>query len=326
MTQGKKIQKRVSIVNFKGGVGKTTLALHLATGLSSFYDKDVLLIDVDHQSTLSLVCLKDNKWQELVDTGKTIDAIFQHFVSQNAPLPGKEIIYKGPYRWDSSYLQPYPALHLIPSALQLDETELDLSSTTVGNPIESEWNKRTLICKWIGENKVYEDYDYIIFDCPPATKLVTQNAIAASHGFIIPVIPDAVSTRGVPHLIGRVFTKIDKKLEGLAQYLSAKGYEVDSTYVPSTKLVGIVISMIKVSGPSYSGYTSDQTTNLHMLQAKFPHNIIKPYVVDGVGVPEALARGYPVYLLDNWPNIRNRGFIHIFHKITDELKMQIDKL
>ncbi|MBI2868778.1 MAG: AAA family ATPase [Chloroflexi bacterium] len=59
----------------------------------------------------------------------------------------------------------------------------------------------------------------MIFDCPPATKLVTQNAIAASHGFIIPVIPEAVSVRGVPHLITRVMTKIDKKFEGLAQYL-----------------------------------------------------------------------------------------------------------
>lgn len=326
MAQRNKIQKRVSIVNFKGGVGKTTLALHLATGLTSFYDKDVLLIDVDHQSTLSLVCLKDDKWRELDDAGKTINAIFQHFVNQNAPLPGKEIIYKGPYRWDSPYRQPYPKLDIISSTLKLDETELDLSSTTVGNPIESEWAKRTLICKWMDKNRIYEDYDYIIFDCPPATKLVTQNAIAASHGFIIPAIPDTVSTRGIPHLTGRVFTKIDKKFEGLAQYLSTKGYSIESSYVPSTKLVGIVISMIKRSGPSYSGYTSGHTTHLHNLQGDYPQDIIEPYIVDGVGVPEALGYGSPVYLLQDQPNIKNRGFPDIFRRITDELKKRIDAL
>jgi chromosome partitioning protein len=50
--------KRVSIINFKGGVGKTTLAFHLATGLARYYDGTrVLLIDVDHQSSLSILCL-----------------------------------------------------------------------------------------------------------------------------------------------------------------------------------------------------------------------------------------------------------------------------
>lgn len=327
MAQESRIQKRISIVNFKGGVGKTTLALHLASGLS--FDKDVLLVDIDHQSTLSFVCLTGKRWQQLVNEGKTVDAIFQHFVSPNKPLPGKDIICKRPYSASDHWWTwggKYPNLDLLPSTLQLDETELDLSSTTVGNPIESEWNRQTLICKWIAQNKVYEDYDYIIFDCPPATKLVTRNAIAASHGVIIPVIPDAVSTRGVPHLTGRVLPKIDKKLEELAQFLLAKGYEVESTYVPSTKLVGIVVSIIKVSGPSFSGYTSDHTTHLNTLRREYPNDIIEPYVVEGVGVPEVLALGYPVYPFQKRRNIKNRNFVDIFQKITDELKKRIDKL
>ena len=46
--------KRISIINFKGGVGKTTLAFHLGTGLAKFHNARVLLIDVDHQSSLSI--------------------------------------------------------------------------------------------------------------------------------------------------------------------------------------------------------------------------------------------------------------------------------
>lgn len=42
-------------------------------------------------------------------------------------------------------------------------------------------NKRTLICRWLEESGVDDEYDLIIFDCPPATKIVSQNAIAASH-------------------------------------------------------------------------------------------------------------------------------------------------
>jgi len=314
------VTKRVSVINFKGGVGKTALALHLATGLSRYHEKRVLLVDVDHQSTLSIICLKGKEWEKAVDDGRTINAIFQHFITQNVPLPGRNIIYKKPYKTD------YPNLDLIPATLQLDETELDLTSTTMGDPIESEWNKRTLICRWIEENNVDEDYDYIIFDCPPATKLVTQNAIATSHGYIIPVIPDAVSTRGIPHLIERVFTKIDSKFSGLAQYLSAKGKRISNTYVPSTKLIGIVICKIKTHGMAYSGYTSDHTRHLNTIKGMFPKHIVKPYIVEGVGVPECLSLGSPVYDYPDTQNVKNRHFVDLFKDLTSNLKERIDTL
>lgn len=312
--------KRISIINFKGGVGKTALALHLACGLSVYHEKRVLLVDVDHQSSLSLTILKPKEWEKVVEDGRTLDAVFQHFTTSNTKLPGKEIICREPY---GDY---YPKLDLVPATLQLDETELDLTSTTVGDPIESEWNKRTLICKWIEQNNIDSDYNYIIFDCPPATKLVTQNAIATSHGYIIPVIPDAVSTRGIPHLIERMFKKIDKKFSGLAEYLEAKGKKIVSTYVPKTQLVGIIVFKIKTSGPSYSGYTLDHTRHLRNIQSLYPKYIIEPYIVDGVGVPESTSRGYPVYNFEDNPNVRNRDFIGLFQKITDELKVRIDKL
>lgn len=312
--------KRISIINFKGGVGKTTLALHLACGLTWYYKKPVLLVDVDHQSSLSLTCLKPKEWEKVVDDGRTINTVFEHFTKPNTKLPGKEIIFKEPYG------NEYPKLDIVPSALQLDETEIDLTSSAVGEPITSEWSKRALICQWFQQNKIDNDYDYIIFDCPPATKLVTQNAIAASHGYIIPVIPDAVSTRGIPHLIERMITKIDKKLSGLAEYLEEKGTKIVSTYVPRTQLVGIIVSKIKTSGPSYSGYTIDQTVHLKNIEGLYPKHIIKPYIVDGVGVPECLARGYPVYDFGHESNVKNRGFVELFKKITAELKNRIDKL
>ncbi len=329
MTNTQRKQKRISIVNFKGGVGKTTLALHLAAGLATYGESEVLLVDVDHQSTLSLICLGGRRWDTAVGEGKTVDAIFQHFVSQNKSMPGVDIISKRPYSTGSNawtYGGAPPKLDLLPSTLELDETELDLSSTTVGNAIESEWAKRSLMCEWIDKNDIASLYDYVIFDCPPATKLVTQNAIAASHGFIIPVIPEAVSVRGVPHLISRVMTKIDKKFEGLAQYLSTKGYPIQQSYVPVAKLVGIVITMIIVSGRARSGYTSDQTTHLESLKRTYLTQIVEPYIVHGVGVPEALTDGYPVYPLSNRQNIKTGDFVDKFRELTDALKSRMDAL
>ena len=54
--------KRVSIINFKGGVGKTTLAFNLAAGLARYHGARVLLVDMDHQSSLSIVCLGSDVW------------------------------------------------------------------------------------------------------------------------------------------------------------------------------------------------------------------------------------------------------------------------
>lgn len=314
------LSKRISIINFKGGTGKTTLAIHLAAGISRYDKAPVLLVDVDHQSSLSLISLKPDKWEKIVDEGRTIDAIFQHFITPDTKLPGKEIISKKPYGRD------YPLLDIVPSTLQLDETELDLSSTTMGDPVVSEWKKRTLICEWIEKNEIDEEYEYIIFDCPPATKLVTQNVIAASHGYIIPAIPDAISTRGIPHLVERMFKKIDKKFSGLAEYLESKGRQIVSTYVPQTQLVGIVVFRIRTSGTSYSGYTIDHTRHLGSILNLYPDYVCKQYVEEGVGVGEALSTGYPVYDHESNPNILNRGFINAFKNIKDELKGRIDKL
>lgn len=312
--------KRISVINFKGGTGKTTLALHLAAGISWYDKKPVLLVDVDHQSSLSLICLGGKKWDKAVKEGKTIDTIFQYFMTPNTKLPGKEIISKNPKGED------YPLLDIVPSTLKLDETELDLGSTTMGDPIISEWKKRTLICEWIEKNNIDDDYEYIIFDCPPATKLVTQNAIAASHGYIIPAIPDAVSTRGIPHLVERMFKKIDKKLSSLAGFLESKAIPRVSTYVPQTQFVSIVIFRIRTSGLTGSGYTVDHTRHLRNIKALYPNKTCKQYIEEGVGVPEALATGYPVYDNESNPNISTRGFVKAFVSIKDELRKEIDKL
>lgn len=310
-------QKRISIINFKGGVGKTSIAYHLATGLERFHKAKVLLIDVDHQSSLSIVCLGGKGWEDAANKNKNINTVFTSFTQDDCPLPSENIIIKSPKN-------NYPNLDIVSSTLQLDETEIDLTSTNIGDPIKSEWSKRSLICKWLSNNGIEDIYDYIIFDCPPATKLVTQNAIAASHFFLTPVIPEAVSIRGVPHLVESVMKKVDIKFGGLVDYLTAKGEQIPSSYVRSTKFLGIVISKIKTSGRAYSGYTSDQTTQLGLLENKYKEDIIEPYIVDGVGVPECLTSGDPVYDHPDWQNVRDREFPELFEELVENIKVRMD--
>jgi chromosome partitioning protein len=117
--------KLISIINFKGGVGKTTLAFNLAVGLVRYHQPcRVLLVDVDHQSSLSIVCLGGAEWQKAAQDGRTINGIFETFVGQRRDMPGSKIICENPLALQHNswrYMNPespYRHLDLVPASLQ----------------------------------------------------------------------------------------------------------------------------------------------------------------------------------------------------------------
>jgi len=307
--------KRISIINFKGGVGKTTLAFEFAAGLARFYDgARVLIVDVDHQSSLSIVCMGATKWQAAVDNNQTVAQVFSSFGGSN-PMPGDEIVH-------ATRLNPtwYPHIEIVPASLSLDNIEIELTAAHQGG-IDSEWNKRTLLSRWIEETEADKKYDYILFDCPPATKIVSQNAIAASHGYIIPVVPEAVMERGAPHLFEMVKSSIDARLQKLAKIGDRR-----RAFVPNTKLIGVVVTRAQEHGSAFSGYTNDHTRHLDSLERKWGDDLVTPYIALGTGVSASLAAGRPVYEYAYDQNIGKRGIDDAYHALTNELKKRVDAL
>ena len=123
--------KRLSIINFKGGVGKTALALHLGCYMAARRKPQakVLFIDVDHQSSLSIVVLDPGPWEAAANAGTTINRVFASFTVQGAALPGMEVVVPHPFG------DRYPTVDIAPAQLELDDTEIELGSTTIGNPL-----------------------------------------------------------------------------------------------------------------------------------------------------------------------------------------------
>jgi chromosome partitioning protein len=314
--------KRVSIINFKGGVGKTTLTFELATGLARYHGARVLLVDMDHQSSLSIVCLTGVGWSAATKAGHIVNEIFKPFVGQSPALPGVEIIEKQAVRQLPNSAH-YKNLDIIPASLELDDVEIDLTASHHGNAIHSEWNKRTLVCRWLEETGIDSEYDYIIFDCPPATKIVSQNAIAASHGYVIPVVPEAVMERGAPHLVAMIKNGIDDRLKALG---AASPTQKRIMHVPDTKLAGLVITRIRTHGPASSGYIDDHTQHLASLQRTWKTHLLKPYIEEGTGVSQALAQGVPVYDRGSTQNVGGRKLDRMYRDLTTALKARIDAL
>lgn len=313
------VAKRISVINFKGGVGKTTFSFQFAAGLARFHEARVLMMDMDHQSSLSIVSLTAPHWQQMVSAQRTVGEIFKPFVG-NSPFPGAGLIekraIKAPY-WG----QHYANLDIVPASLELDDIEIELTASHQGNAIQSEWNKRTLVCRWIEETGIDGDYDYIVFDCPPATKIVSQNAIAASHGYIVPVIPEAVMERGAPHLVAMIHAGIDMRLQALAALGQRR-----AMFVPDTALVGLVVTRIQTHGPAHSGYTDDHTRHLGSLRRRWGQDLLEPYIEQGTGISQALDDGVPVYDRGYTQNVGGRGLDDLYEQLTATVKAKVDAL
>jgi chromosome partitioning protein len=313
--------KKVAVINFKGGVGKTTLSFHLATYLAR--EHRVLLVDVDHQSSLSIVVLGDELWQQCVKKQNTVNRVFESFCNRRIAMPKDEIVVKNALHQKNKRRDFYPNLDFVSSQFELDDTEIDLASTNYGNANLSDWEKRTLLAEWLDKIGAHKRYDYVVFDCPPATKIVSQNALAASNSFVIPVIPDDLSSRGVTHFRNLVQTKIDKKLAYLQKSARVPKSKVPRNFVPKTRLAGISIFLVKHAGNASSGYTNIHTEQIAALRRTWNGDVIEAIGKNKIGVPEAVNAGWPVWNYSS--NNVTTAVESMMTSICNELKTRIDK-
>jgi chromosome partitioning protein len=170
--------KIISVVNQKGGVGKTTTAINLGTALAAIY-KNILIIDLDPQGNASTGLGISNK-----ERVNTIYDVLINDVNIKDAILNTEI----------------PYLDLIPSTVDLAGAEVELISK---NNREYKLKEEILSCSTI--------YDYIIIDCPPSLGLLTLNALIASDSLIIPLQCEFFALEGLSHLL-KTISIIQKKL------------------------------------------------------------------------------------------------------------------
>ena len=220
-------------INLKGGVGKTTTAVAVAEMLAQEERKHVLLIDLDPQTNATVTLISEEKWAEMDKDGRTIAQLFEDRLNpHNAP---KFDIEKAIARRVSTINDGISRLDLLPSSIRLIDLQdripmIALSGNYTANPLE--------ILR-VALQPVIDRYDYIIIDCPPSLGTVTKNGLRISTGYVIPTIPDIVSTWGIYQIVDNV----ERFAQDLGRPIPAIG--IVATKVQSNNLHGRIIADLK---------------------------------------------------------------------------------
>ncbi len=176
----------VSVINMKGGVGKSTLAFLLARHAAYELELDVLAVDLDPQANLSQAFMHERYERFLEDQGASIVEIFNGY---HPPAKSK----KSSHPLDPSaavvQVRGSDRLELIPSRFDFSD---HLVSSLKPDP--------KVLARFLSENYLHKDF--VIIDCAPTESVFTRAAYHASGFVLVPVKPEYFATIGFPLLQG----------------------------------------------------------------------------------------------------------------------------
>ncbi|HZM03838.1 MAG TPA: AAA family ATPase [Candidatus Saccharimonadales bacterium] len=188
----------LSFINLKGGVGKTTTAVAVAELLAQEHRKRVLLVDLDPQTSATVSLIKEEKWAEMDREGRTIAQLFSDKL--NPHIPKKFDIERAIARQVSTINDGIAKLDLLPSSIQLIAIQDKLPMIAIFN----NYAEKPIDILKNAIEPILGAYDYVIIDCPPSLGDVTKNGLRISTGYLIPTIPDILSTWGIFQIVQSV--------------------------------------------------------------------------------------------------------------------------
>jgi chromosome partitioning protein len=194
------MSNRISTINLKGGVGKTTTTVAVAEMLAVEFDQKVLLVDLDPQTNLTTIMIGEELWKKRNEAHQTLAQLFKDALSEEE---------EPEFDLDDALLRGVSSVEevartgnidLLPSSLNL----IDIQDKLASMPAGRYYSRSPGEILHTALKQRLDDYDWVLIDCPPNLGLITLNGLRISQGYVIPTIPDILSTYGIPQIVSRV--------------------------------------------------------------------------------------------------------------------------
>lgn len=257
--------KKIFFGNYKGGVGKTTTVFEIGALLAEDHQKKVLLVDLDPQCSLSKVCSKVSDISlDNINVEETLNfaiELYTEYLKEATKIEILEGQIRTRYLSINNMIKRINKYSCSGGKLDYIPTVLNIKNSRLNN-IAEKMVKNTVSI--ISIAKIMEDickentYDYILFDCPPNSNIITQAVYLYSDYYLIPTIVDEISCDGVGDYISEVqgaYLKYvyDNNIGGiiLKKYFGKK-----------PELIGVLRTMLKTNSTSTSN--EEILTNLDL--------------------------------------------------------------
>jgi chromosome partitioning protein len=268
--------RKLAFINYKGGVGKTSLIVNVASCLAK-KGKRVLLCDLDTQSNSSIWLLRIERWNRInMEKRGSVYSILEPGVDRI-----KDIVVKDVVRDNEGNAQ-LPGLDLLPTTFNLIDIENEYNINPQ-NPHYMIFNEQI--------REIEQDYDFILYDCPPNILNASQLGIFSADELYVPSNPDALS------LIG--FTLMIEKL--LLFYRRSAGFRTPEIG-NFARVAGVIFNSIKANVDIGVPKMRMQLRLNQFKKQRLVSNEAKIFdtsIRDATIVRRAVTLGLPVCLIEN---------------------------
>lgn len=207
--------KSIAVFNNKGGVGKTTLLCNLASYLSNYLSKRVLIVDADPQCNASIYTINIDELEGYIfSEGTTIRSVFEPVQSGEGFIEASRI----PFHFSSGF-----NVHVIVGDPKLSLLEDFLSKDWYDGTNGEPRGLKTTFTFFDLLQKISSDFDYVFFDVGPSLGAINRSVLLSCDFFLIPMSTDIFSLQAITNIAQSVKSWKDSCERGMNEYCAKNG-------------------------------------------------------------------------------------------------------
>lgn len=181
----------IATISLKGGVGKTTLTAGVAEFLAGEFGQRVLLVDLDAQTNLTTMMIGQDRWLQCNKRGHTLATLFADALDDTRRFDLDTTLQR-----DVSPVESVRGVDLLPASLDFIELQEELSARRVA----ADDHAALIDVLRRAVAAIADNYDFILIDCAPNVGPFSLNGLSLADAYVIPTIPDVLSTYAIGHV------------------------------------------------------------------------------------------------------------------------------